>query len=425
MHSPAITGTGSDTARPIKDRRDGAGLPAALILIACVTFNAWLAVVNAHAAALNAAAVAACQAALFGAAIVVAAVSRPRGGAKWVALLWLAALGFLLLTMFRGRLELRYFSDIASIFAFILLGLSIGDRALARTLLLLQALLVGFALWELLDPAGYGALFRVQNYYVNTRGFSGDDFWAAQELFLSSERPTGRLLLPGSGFHRGSSLFLEPVSLGNWTIVVTLALGALRPVLGQRAFWLLVAGNAVLLFACDGRLAILINLILIANWWLAPRVPAWLPVLYLPLAFLLLLASLKLGLLETHGDTLAGRLRYGLEYLLALDVPTMLGLYAGSIVVGADSGWSYFIATQSLVALIAVWLALTIPPARTSPATRRTISGMALFVSLSLPVSYSIFSIKTAAMLWALYGCTLRRDRDGAPDDALTRGPQS
>lgn len=386
--------------------------PFCCVLIACVAFNPLLALLNGHVAPVSAAMVTAVQGLLIFTAFALAFAARPEGMAKWLALLWLALGGFLLLSLLRGRIELRYLGDIALIFVFILFGLATPARALAAALAIAQAAVVIGALWELIDPAGFGGFFRIQQYYVNSRGFDGDSFWAGNaDLFLSSERPTGRLFLPGSGAHRVSSLFLEPVSLGNWTIVVTLAIAALQPLLRRGTILLLLLGNLFLLFACDGRLAFAINLILLAIWPIAPRLPRWAPALCLPLIFLVLLGASGLGLIEESGDTLLGRFRYGLDYLLGLDAAGLLGLRASAGVVAADSGWAYFIVTQSIVGLIVVWLALTMQPAAASAARRRFVAGMAVFLSLSLPVSYSIFSIKMAAFLWALFGFLQQEDR--------------
>jgi putative polymerase len=392
------------------------------VLIACVAFNAVLALLNGHFAPITATTVTIVQGLLTFTALALACSVRPAGMAKWLAMLWLALGWFCLLSLVRGQVELRYLGDIAAIFVFILLGLAMPARALVSAVLIMQALVIVGAVWELLDPGGFGSFFRIQQYYVNTRGFDGDSFWAGNpDLFLSSERPTGRLLLPGSGAHRASSLFLEPVSLGNWTIVVTLAIAALQPLLSRRAILFLLVGNLFLLFACDGRLALAINLVLLLAWSIAPRLPRWFPALSLPLVFVGLLAASGLGFLQEQGDTLLGRFRFGLEYLLGLDAAGLLGLRATAGVVAADSGWAYFIVTQSILALIAIWLALTVQPAKGS-AARRFAVGMAIFLSLSLPVSYSVFSIKTAALLWVLFGYLQQESESGAGKSSDKRG---
>ncbi len=68
-----------------------------------------------------------------------------------------------------------------------------------------------------------------------------------------------------------------------------------------------------------------------------------------------------------------------------------------------DSGLSYFIATQSPLGLLLLWVAVF----GTAPASRRSLMmhyGAALYLSMSMVVSYSLFTIKTAALLWYMLG---------------------
>jgi putative polymerase len=378
------------------------------ILFSATLFNAVLAFVNAHVFAMGYVHVAVAQMLLTVASLLVVLYARPQGSTGWLIGVAAATGGFLLLSVMRGHLEPKYLADMLTILLFVMLGMAMRGSTLVRVILIVQGLLVAVAIWELISPGGFGDVFRVRDYYVNTRGFSDDSFWSEYEtLFLAAERPTGRLIGSGLSLHRASSLFLEPVSLGNWTIVVTLAIAALKDHLRPRQIALLVAGNMILLFACDGRLAIAINLILLAAWPVLPRLPRWLVPLFLPLLFLALLAAWTTGLLAEQGDTLVGRFHYGFNYLLTLNAGDLLGLNVTGGTVAADSGWAYLVLTQSIFGLAAIWLALTLHTAPGTVSERRFVAGMAIFIALSLPVSYSIFSIKTAAVLWALYGYLL------------------
>ncbi len=378
---------------------------ACAIIVACTLFNAALAAANAHVMPVGYFHVALVQTALTAAALLLVVIERPPGSAPWLAGLWVAICAFVLLSLFRGTVAVKYLSDIATILIFVMLGMTARAQTLVRALVAVQLVLVAAAIWELLSPQTFAKAFMVRDYYVNTRGFSVDAVWSGPEnLFMVAERPGGRLIGAGSGIHRASSLFLEPVSLGNWTVVVTLAIAAFRPLLTRGLITLLLIGNLVLLFACDGRTALAINLLLLATWPILPRLPRWAPPLFLPLVFLLLLLASWTGGLAEAGDTVQGRFRYGFDYLLHLGLRDLLGLSGTGGVVAADSGWAYMIITQSIFGLAAIWLALTLHTSSGTRAERRFIAGMALFLALSLPVSYSTFSIKTAAFLWALYG---------------------
>jgi hypothetical protein len=86
----------------------------------------------------------------------------------------------------------------------------------------------------------------------------------------------------------------------------------------------------------------------------------------------------------------------------------LLGFYGKGGIVAANSGWAYLILTQSILGLVGIWLALTVT-GRTNPEARHMIGGVALFIATCLPITYSLFSIKTAGMLWAVYGIAIAR----------------
>lgn len=377
------------------------------LVAATVLFNAVLAIVNAHVHAIGYGAVAVVQALLTACAALVVLVARPKGIGPWLAYLWLAMCGFLFLALLRGRAEPRYVADILTILVFVMLGLALRRRDLLTGLVALQAVVCVVALWELASAQSFAAVFMVKDFYVNTRGFLDDAVWSGPEnLFISSERPGGRLFGAALDLHRASSVFLEPVSLGNWTVIVTLAIAALRP--ARRVIVFLVATNLFLLFACDGRLALAVNLILLVTWPILPRLPVWAPPLFLPLMLVGLVMASWFNLLGPVDDTLGGRFAYSINYLGSLGTRDLLGFYDKGGIVAADSGWAYLILTQSIFGLVGIWLALTVT-GRTSPEARHMIGGVALFIATCLPITYSLFSIKTAGMLWAVYGVAIAR----------------
>jgi putative polymerase len=70
----------------------------------------------------------------------------------------------------------------------------------------------------------------------------------------------------------------------------------------------------------------------------------------------------------------------------------------------ADSGIAYTITTQSIFGLIAFWLFLVLNAAERTPEQIKYLHALCVFIVLSLLVSYSLFSIKTAALLWFIHG---------------------
>src|SRR4051794_24733102 len=143
-------------------------------------------------------------------------------------------------------------------------------RRLDRLVMGIHAVVLVVLLFEALDTPGYASLFRVQDYYINTRGYVAEDFWNQDsELFVSATRPDERLF-SFLDLHRLSSVFLEPVSLGNYAIIITAFLCARFGGLSVWARGFLVLGNIVIIIGCDGRLAAMTSVAIIAATAIAP-----------------------------------------------------------------------------------------------------------------------------------------------------------
>jgi putative polymerase len=83
----------------------------------------------------------------------------------------------------------------------------------------------------------------------------------------------------------------------------------------------------------------------------------------------------------------------------------------------ADSGIAYTITTQSVFGLIAFWLFLVLNAAERTPEQIRYLHALCVFLVLTLLISYSLFSIKTAALLWFIHGSF---QMAGAPRTAVS-----
>lgn len=394
------------------------------IAVLAVTFNPLLAVVNGHVHTLTSGVVALVQAMLTFAALGLGGLRRGVPG-RWMVLAWLLLMAFVALSILRDGLAVKDFGDVLLIPAFIALGQRIRLPVLLRAIVVIQLVITVVGVLELAFPTAFGAVFKVVDYYVSTRGFDESAFWAGNDLFVSSERPGGRLLLPGFDLHRGSSLFLEPVSLGNWTIVVAIFLGSFWRDLSWRDRLLLAGCDLVLLVVCDGRLSLGVCLLLAVYLPLvARRLPSGWSVVYLPAVILLLAGLVGSGFLVPGGDTLPGRLRGGYDALVGLDLADLFGF--GHQPLFPDAGWVYFIQTQSLLVAALIWGVVTLTDLGEDAEARMFKHGVALFLTLCLPISYSVLSIKTMSVLWCGYGALFaRRERQDAsrePSPALPVG---
>lgn len=399
---------------------------AAALLAMTVIFNPALAWVNASIMPVNGGMVAVVQGALTIAALGIGLYAGARAAALWLSLAWLLAMAALAAALIRGQFDPKGFGDVLLIPAFIMLGMQFRSATLIRTVLWLQGIVLLVGVWEVLSPAGFGSFFKVAQYYISSRGYSAEDFWAGGDLFVSAQRPHGRMLFPGSGLHRGSSVFLEPVSLGNWAIMITLFVAGFWDRLGIRQRLFFIASNFALLVICDGRLALGVCAVLIAVLPFVRRVPGWISVTYLPISLLILTIAKALGFLAEVGDTFAGRLRYGLDALGRLSVERFFAI-TESRIGNEDAGLVYFIQNQSLPIAIMLWVVVMLADTGERFGARAFKHGMAIFLVACLPISNASISIKTTALMWVCFGyfyAQARRNRS-ADKDGSRRGESS
>src|ERR1700675_2190533 len=279
-----------------------------------------------------------------------------------------------------------------------------NSKSMTRPVVILQTIIFAVAILEALRPEAYSEIFQVLKYYVNTRDFSTKSFWNSDStLFVSATRPGERFF----GFvdlHRLSSIFLEPVSLGNYCVVIAIFLIASWHELNVGMKSYLTVSTLALLIGCDGRLAAASILILLAGTVFLRNISSRWSVLYLPIILLLSVLLVWTLNLEPHGDNFTSRLAGSVSTLSQVDSIGLLGLDAQSSEQAADSGIAYFVLTQSIVGVTVIWLAICLLPEGRSYCMRLYVHGIAIFIPLNLMVSYSFFSIKVASLIWFFFG---------------------
>jgi hypothetical protein len=73
----------------------------------------------------------------------------------------------------------------------------------------------------------------------------------------------------------------------------------------------------------------------------------------------------------------------------------------------ADSGISYLVMSQSIAGVVMMQLFLYLQPGLERPEQRLVLHGTALTFALSILVSISMLSIKTAGFYWFLVGAVI------------------
>jgi len=388
----------------------GSGLWFAVAVVSClatsVGLNFVLCFVDSNVVELNRSHVIAAELVLISTALLLAASSWHPLMRPWLLFAVSAAVWWLMLGLLRGELEPKHARDIVVIPVFVMLGISAStDRRPAQKWLPFHLLIFLVMVYEALYPTSFTSLFNVKQYYIHTRGLQASDFWNPDtELFVSATRPDERHLFPSLPFHRLSSVFLEPVSLENYVVVVAIFLAAFRRRLTPWIFWTFASTDAALLVGSDGRLGAslcgLIAVIALFGGWL----PRSAPIAALPLAILSAVVMVAMLGFQSGSDDFPGRIAYTAELLGALGTLDLMGLSSSLANLSADSGIVYLIISYSILGVALGWVFVFGTISSRARAATVLRCGAAIYLSGNLMVSASVFSIKTATLLWFLVG---------------------
>lgn len=327
------------------------------------------------------------------------------------------------------RVDAKFIRDAIIPFAFLVLGSAYGG-SLPKLFVRMAVIISLVAGFELAAPDLYGDWVNPKSYYVNTRGLDEGGFWNEDSnLFVSATRPGERNFLPGSNLPRASSIFVEPVTAGNFIVFfVAILLTFWRSMrLGQ-----VLLSMGLLLFlivATDGRLAVGTSLLLILGAPFLRRLDQRLSFLIMPLVLLGAAAIVWISGVSAYQDNTLGRVYLTVNAMLQMPAEAWMGLDFDAPYKYFDSGIAYFIASQSIMVvgffLLAYAFGLDMP----------TEDGQAfknffmLAFSVGLLVSNSLFSVKSAALWWFVCGALWQlkgvpwRTPTGLAQEAHAMGP--
>jgi putative polymerase len=322
----------------------------------------------------------------------------------------------------RSDFDPKIIRDFLIPFLFFFLGYYFGSvRSCDGLVTLLILLALGSALFEWLALNTYLHYFDVIRYYV-ARGteanlqadsallIRGDD---TAGLYVNGTRFQERTLLPFLGSHRISGIFLEPVSAGNFG-AIAFAWVVLRD---RGRIWPLVAKSiaiAIILVLADARFGFYFCIFTLLLYLAAPIIR---PTMLFLAPFLLMIGLVAYAgyhWQEAPSNELAGRLMHAAYSLVELDPWQLFGLKISDVFMGGyagDSGYGYMLVKVGLVGLTAIWTLFVYAPIFDRDAWRFKIFIAFYAVSL-LSISASLFTIKTAALLWFLYGTLNNQERD-------------
>lgn len=392
----------------------GAGpmwLPFALVFGA-ISFNFFLCFINTKVAGISAAHVMGAEVLI----IALALLSSLRSiGLNQIILIFGVFIYLIALSFLRvgggtspGGVDIKIIRDFIIPIAFFLLGTRMTNLANADRIVRICAIVVSLlAIFEYFFLDLYLQYFNIIAYYIARGSVDHDQIeWLTNTLYVSGMRPEGRTLLPFLGDHRVSSIFLEPVSPGNfavtlffWALVRSkFEKGIYYGVFLMAIFLTIMADNRFGAFLCG--LAFCASMIprryLHAAVWISP---------FAAVAALLVVASMYPH--SEINNSFSGRMLYSGLLLSGFDIWDWLGV--GKASVDGDSGYAYTISQIGFFGFVAFWgLLMMLKRPNSQFQMFRAFCGM--YLAAILCVSSSPYTIKTAGLVWFLLGAlsTLR-----------------
>ena len=387
------------------------------VLYGALTFNAALCFVNTVAARVSDAAVMGCEALLIATAL---GLALRRDAGVYVVLAVFLSYAALLMAM-RPLLDPKAVRDFLIPVAFYALGRRWSDPRLADRAALVSGLVVlVFGLFEAIALDTYVHYFNIAKYYVARGSVVPVD--AAQKefgtqasaLFESGTRPDARTILPFLGPHRTSSVFLEPVSMGNFGAIL-LPVGAVPPHHDAAA----PRHGARRRRDRAGRRALRPLRLRGGHWRLPDRLAAAAaPVVRAALRHAGGFAVYASPAQRSTGRTTSAAACCGRRGSSPRSATGPSGACPPTSRSSAIRAMPNSLNQIGIVGLVGFWALFIFVPERNAAAWRFKCC-VATYVCLLLVISDSVYSIKTAALLWFMLGSS-----DGEPARAPALGAE-
>jgi len=307
----------------------------------------------------------------------------------------------ILLFALRHENDVKAIRDVLNPVIFYALGSRIRDIKLADKLALISAIIaLVFAFFEYFLLEVYLDWFNVLGYYISRGTVTlQESYGETRGLFISGNRPEPRTLLPFLGQQRVSSVFLEPVSMGNFGAILY-AWGLFRKEFKYR--WFLIAVALMLITFADARFGLstcIMMTILSPFFRFIPR-PVW---LVMPFLSLSLFAAYGLITGTNSGpNDIAGRFASTAHIMTSLPMGVVIG-YEAYDKFTADSGFAYTLTKFGIWGFVGLWATFVMLPFKSARAWQFH-SMMIVYLMLILIISNSFYSVKTAALMFFLLG---------------------
>jgi hypothetical protein len=378
----------------------------AMIVLALLgmSYNAVLAVINAHVMSVNFNTAAAVEIVLQLVGICLALRIGINKTEKNV--LYFFAV-FIFLTLAISILNQTIFVDglrnMLIITVFTCLGRQADEKTIRTLFVWATVIVLAFLVYELADLDGYAALFKPGLYFASSRGIEEFEF-DDTGLFKNTMGFEGRFSYGIFTGPRTSSLFLEQVSLANYAAVLCILLISLWPRLSGKEKLLHIATMVLIVVSNNTRATSLLILASFIGYYLYPRLPRYANTLLAPVFIVLGVIVYHLYPNATEDDFIGRTSKTG-HWLTAMSPGDYFGMGLSKLEHLWDSGYPWLVTTTSAFGAIAFWLFVSFVIPQKTPAQIRCSYALTLYIFMNMLVSgNAIFSIKVSAALWLLIG---------------------
>lgn len=379
------------------------------IVLLAVCYNALLAVLNANVLAVNFKMAAGVELLILLSAAGVILKTQPSGfDIKEIVFVVFVAVIALLISIVNQYLFIDSIRNFLIIALFVMLGRRMSKEYLHKVFFIVSVIVFTFLIIEVFALDIYVQIFNPSSYYQHTRGVAVSEF-NDTGLFntANAQQMSDRF---GYGIFNGprtSSIFLEQVSISNFTIILVIYVSVFWEILTTKKRLFFIALVLLVLITARSRSALALTLFAVASYYILPLIPRKLSILILPtvlgIIFMIYFFMPQENIYALE-DSFRGRI-FHTGYLLAdFDIPDYFSMNIHKISSYADSGVPYVITSYTLIGALALWIYIANIVNFESPAHRRFIVLANLYFWTLLMVGAAVFTIKTAALLWLLAG---------------------
>ena len=300
------------------------------------------------------------------------------------------------------HLYIKIIRDMYIVVLFVFLGTLMDKTILIRTFKFLTIITFIVILIEVFYSDLYISLFHPASYYLNTRGIP---VLGESGFFRNTYTSESRFSFNFFAENRTSSIFLEQVSLANFSIILMIFITTFWKFLTKKEVGLFVSAILFFILTNDSRTGSALIVAILIGYFIFPKLPKNSHYLVFPVIISILIFFYDPTINSLQSDDLKGRFGLTAYKFSELDFKTAFLGQMDKIEITADSGYIYLIYGLTVWGLIIYWLYLSyILTADQKEMAKRLAFGASLFISVNLLTSWAVFTIKVAAPLWIMVG---------------------